>query len=126
MGFWNWLTHHPNGNKDSIAGVSAGADTQSTSKITKTVTLVNPGMHCLCVSLVFVIWEGNGNYKDCGVGQLLVNAFKLLKEKNDRLTSAINSGYSVKPRSPLGQHSRKLLSAACVRLTGLKINPIML
>lgn len=120
------MTHHPNGNEDSIAGVSAGADTQSTSKTTKAFTLVSPGLHCLCVSPVFVIWEGNGNYKGCGVGQLLVNAFKLLKGKNDKLTSAVNSGCSVKPRSPLGQHSRKLLSAACVGLTGLKVNPIML
>lgn len=120
------MTHHPNGNKDSVAGVSVGADSQSTSKITKTFTLVSPGMHCLCVSLVFVRWEGNGNFKACGVGQLLVNAIKLLKGKNDKLTSAINSGYSVKPRSPLGQHSRRLLPAACAGLTGLKINPIML
>lgn len=25
-GFWNWNTHHPDGNKDSIAEVSGGAD----------------------------------------------------------------------------------------------------
>lgn len=36
------------------------------------------------------------------------------RKKHNRLTMAINSGYSVKPRSLLGQHSRKCSSVASV------------
>ena len=39
----------------------AGVNTQSTSTITKTLTLVNIGTHHLCIFLVIVIWEGDGN-----------------------------------------------------------------
>lgn len=36
------------------------------------------------------------------------------RKKYNRLTMAINSGYSAKPRSLLGQHSRKFSSVASV------------
>lgn len=117
-GIWIWIVHWPEGNKHQFVGSEGGSENPgcpgalqllrlSSMEDWDGVWLERDAPAC-AIALALERFGDNGNYKDWGLGSLLLTAVVTLKKENNRFTSMKKE----KVKSPRCHHIKRLISSA--------------